>query len=503
MNQADAQTPNHKIKRIVIAGGGTAGWMAAAAIARTMGHVVDLTLVESDAIRTVGVGEATIPPILFFNSMLGIDEAEFMRASRGTYKLGINFEGWRDIGEDYMHGFGFTGEDSWTAGFQHFWKKGVDLGISTDYGDYCLERNAAEANKFAHLPNTGMHYAYHIEATHYAKYLRGLCEKHGITRIEGKITSVQTKPEDGFIQSLTLESGQVVEGDFFIDCTGFKGLLIEKTMQVGYEDWSHWLPCNSAIAAQTKSDNDPLPYTRAIAHGAGWQWKIPLQHRVGEGVVYSDRFMTDDEAKKLMLENSEGEHLDELRVIKFRTGKRLKNWNKNCVALGLASGFLEPLESTSIHMIQQGILRLLKMFPVNGVKQTDIDEYNKQTTYDIEKIRDFIIMHYKVTNRTDTEFWRYCKNMEIPDSLAHRIELFKETGSVFPVDELFLENSWAQVMIGQGIVPNSHHAIADRMTKDELKAFLDNIKSKIQQTVSQLPTHQEYINKFCKTEISN
>jgi len=485
-----------KIRKVVIAGGGTAGWMAAAALSKLLGKEIEVTLIESDQIGTVGVGEATIPSLVFFNRLLQIKEKDFLKTTQGTFKLGINFEGWRDVGEDYLHGFGVTGKDCWAAGFQHFWLKGLQEGLSSDFGDYCLERKAAEANKFAHVKNNGLNYAYHIEASLYAKYLRQLSEEQGLKRIEGKIASVQTHNTDGFIKSLTLESGQVVEGDFFVDCTGFRGMLIEQTLHTGYEDWSHWLPCNSAIAIQTEAVSDPLPYTRCIARPAGWQWKIPLQHRVGNGIVYCDRYMKDDEAKQILLDNIEGKQLNEPRVIKFRTGRRLKQWNKNCLALGLASGFLEPLESTSIHLIQQGIVRFLRMFPTDGVKQTDIEEYNYQTDFDTYKIRDFIILHYKVTNRTDTEFWRHCKKMDIPDTLAHRIKLFKETGRVFREGSELFDDSWQQVMIGQGLMPESYHPIVDTMSKEELKNFLGQIKSNIERTVTKLPLHKDYVDHF-------
>ncbi|GLP97634.1 tryptophan halogenase family protein [Paraferrimonas sedimenticola] len=484
------------IKKLVIAGGGTAGWMAAAAIAKHLGKVVDITLVESDEIGIVGVGEATIPTMVFFHNLLGIKEHEFVKACQGTYKLGIKFENWRDVGEDYLHAFGVTGKDCWACGFQHFWMRGRKMGIAGDFGDYCLERKVAEANKFAHLPDNGLNYAFHIDASLYAKFLRQFAEKHGITRVEGKIESVQTRPEDGNITSLTLQSGEVLDGDFFIDCTGFRGLLIEQTLHTGYEDWSHWLPCDSALAVQTKSVSEPLPYTRSIARESGWQWRIPLQHRVGNGLVYCSKYMSDEQAKAQLLDNIEGETLTEPRQIKFRTGRRRKQWNKNCLAVGLASGFLEPLESTSIHLIQQNIVRFLRMFPAQGVSQTDINEFNKQAAFDMETIRDFIILHYKVTNRRDSDFWRYCSGMEVPASLAHRIQLFKDTGRVFREGNELFDDSWQQVMIGQGLIPNSYHPLVDTMSEAEITNFLAHVKSNVDKVVAQLPGHQDYINKM-------
>lgn len=487
------------IKKVVIAGGGTAGWMAAAAVSKLLGTVVDITLVESDQIGTIGVGEATIPPLIIFHRQLDIKEQDFMAATQATFKLGISFENWRNVDEDYIHSFGVTGRDHWSAGFQHFWLKDRERGSTIPFGDYCLELVAAQKNKFAHLPKQGLNYAFHIDATLYAKFLRKFSEDLGCKRLEGKIVSVNTRAEDGYIESLTLDSGEKIEGDLFIDCTGFRGLLIEQTFHTGYEDWSHWLPCDSAVAAQTESLGDAIPYTRSIAHEWGWQWRIPLQHRVGNGLVYCSRYLGDDDAIKLLANKIEGERLTEPRVIKFRPGQRLKHWNKNCVALGLASGFIEPLESTSIHLIQKGITRLMQMFPVNGIQQTDIDEFNRQTRTEIEHIRDFIILHYKVTNRQDSAFWRHCRSMPVPDSLAHRIDLFRETARIFrEPNELFAESSWLQVMLGQGILPEHYHPVINVMNDEELTRFMREIKSQVDRTVAKLPRHQAYIESYCK-----
>lgn len=473
--------------------------MTAALLSKTMGKVLDIKLIESDEIGTVGVGEATIPTLVRYHQLLGVNEQEFMAAVQGTFKLGIAFENWRDVNENYIHSFGDTGQDHWSAGFQHFWRKGHEEGIAGDFGDYCLELKAALENKFAHLPSPGINYAFHIDATLYAKFLRKFSEGFGVQRIEGKIVDIDTDSESGFIQSLSLDSGQKVDGDLFIDCTGFRGLLIEKTLHTGYEDWTHFLPCDSAVAVQTTATGDPIPYTRSIARESGWQWRIPLQHRVGNGMVFCSRYISDEDAKETLLANVEGELLTEPRVIKFRPGSRLKHWQKNCVAIGLSSGFIEPLESTSIHLIQRGAIRLMQLFPLTGIKQSDIDEFNQQTKYEIEHIRDFIVLHYKVTNRQDTPFWRHCRNMEIPESLKHRIDLFRETGRVFRVPtELFAENSWIQVMLGQGIVPEQYHPVVDMMGRDELQRFLGDIKSGVENTVAQLPTHQVYIDQYCK-----
>jgi len=493
---------NKHIKNIVIAGGGTAGWMAAALLSKTLGQVVNVTLIESDQIGTVGVGEATIPPLVTYLRLLDIKEQDFMAATQATFKLGISFENWRQVNENYIHSFGKTGTDHWSAGFQHFWLRDRERGSKVEFGDYCLELIAARKSKFSHLPKQGLNYAFHIDATLFAQFLRKFSEKLGARRVEGKIVNVATDSETGFVTRIDLESGVSVEGDLFIDCTGFRGLLIEETLHTGYEDWTHWLPCDSAVALQTETTIEAIPYTRAIAHHAGWQWRIPLQHRVGNGLVYCSRFMDDDEARRYLLKNISGGHRGKPRVIKFCTGRRLKNWNKNVVALGLASGFVEPLESTSIHLIQRGMIRLLQLFPHHGISQVDIDEYNRQSSEEIAHIRDFIILHYKVTNRDDTPFWSHCKSMDIPASLAHRIRLFRETGKVFNVaGELFHENSWIQVMIGQGIIPAQYHPVADVLSDEELTKFMADIKQRVDRTVSQLPNHQTYVNQYCKAAV--
>ena len=489
---------NQQVKKVVIAGGGTAGWMAAAALSKLINNI-EVTLIESDEIGTVGVGEATIPTLVYYHQLLKINEAEFLKATQGTFKLGISFENWRDLNQDYIHAFGTTGQDCWAAGFQHFWAKGRELGIASEFGDYCLEQVAAKHEKFAQMPNNGLNYAYHIDATLYAKFLRTISEEHGTQRIEGKISKVNVDPVSNFVTSLDLENGKHIEGDLFIDCTGQRAVLIEQTLHTGYEDWSHWLPSDSAIAVQTKATEHPKPYTRSIAHHAGWQWKIPLQHRVGNGLVYASRYMSDDEAEGFLLNNIEGEQLTKPRVIKFRTGTRRQHWNKNVVAVGLSSGFLEPLESTSIHLIQQGIIRLMRMFPVNGIQQCDIDEFNEQTHTDIASIRDFIILHYVVTNRQDSEFWRHCRNMPIPDSLKHRLTLFEQTGRVFRKNNELFDDSWMQVMIGQGLEPKGYHTIVNNMGKEELKRFLDTIKSTEKAKVDALPFHHQFIDYFCKS----
>jgi tryptophan halogenase len=490
---------NPKIQKVVIAGGGTAGWMAAASLGKLIGKTLDITLVESDEIGTVGVGEATIPTLLTLHELLKIKEQDFVTAIQGTFKLGISFEGWRDVGEDYIHSFGWTGKDSWAAGFQHFWLKGKKMGISEEFGKYCKEWAAAKRNRFAVLPNQGLNYAYHFDASLYAKFLRGIAEEHGVVRQEGKIQEVIQDSESGFIEAIKLESGQRIEGDLFLDCTGFRALLIEQTLKAGFDDWTHWLPCDGAVAVQTESIGPPIPYTRSIAREAGWQWKIPLQHRVGTGVVFSGEHWSDDDAVNKLLSNVEGKLLTDPRVIKFKTGQRMKHWHKNCVAVGLSCGFIEPLESTSIHLIQRSVIRLLQMFPYDGIREPDIEEYNQQMKFEIDNIRDFIILHYHVTNRTDTAFWRQCRDMEIPDSLQHRIELFRQSGRVFKLPtELFGENSWIQVMLGQGIEPEQYHPIVNMMSDEELERFLTGIHGSVDKLVDQLPEHQRFIDHYCR-----
>ncbi|WP_159821513.1 tryptophan halogenase family protein [Colwellia sp. 20A7] len=489
----------NKIKNVVIAGGGTAGWMAAAAFSKLIGKNLNITLVESDEIATVGVGEATIPPIKTFHRLLGINEQEIMRATNATFKLGIEFENWGLQDSKYIHSFGATGKECWAGEFHHFWLHGLRKGIKADFGDYCYELQAAKAHKFALSNNTPINYAYHLDATLYAKYLRKFSENLGVTRLEGKIQQVNKDSKTGNISSLSLASGQLVEGDFFIDCTGFRGLLIEQALHTGFDDWSHWLPCDRAVAVQTKTVSSPLPYTRSIAHKSGWQWQIPLQNRVGNGLVYCSKYCSDEEAISTIKANIEGEMITEPRVIKFNTGRRRKGWNKNCVALGLSSGFIEPLESTSIHLIMSGVIRLLRLFPFEGICQSTIDEYNSKLDSELNAVRDFIVLHYKTTEREDTDFWLHCKTMEIPPSLHHKIKLFKETGRVFLDDgDIFRVDSWTQVLIGQGIIPKQYHTIAEVMSDKELESFMSNMKDSITNAVEKLPSHAEFLDKYCK-----
>jgi len=486
------------IRRIVVAGGGTAGWMAAAAIARTMGRTAEVTLIESDAIGTVGVGESTIPPLVTYNRLLGISEADFMRATQATFKLGILFDGWKNGSDRYFHSFGTTGQDHWSAGFQHFWLNGRERGHVAAYDAYCLELVAAMEGRFAHLPDERMNYAYQLDATLYAQFLRRMAEGDGARRIEGKIARVELDGESGDVSALHLDSGAVVEGDLFLDCTGFRALLIEQALHAGFDDWSHWLPCDAAIAVQTENVRPPVPYTRAMAHDAGWQWRIPLQHRTGNGIVYCSRYLDRDAALARLLGNVEGTVRTEPNQIRFVTGARRRQWHRNVIAIGLSGGFMEPLESTSIHLIQRAILRLIRMMPAGVISPRDIAEFNDQQFADMEQIRDFLILHYKATDRRDSAFWRQCAAMEVPESLAQKIALFRETGRVFRRnEELFAENSWVQVMMGQGIEPVAYHPIAAKLRDEELAKFLLTLRDNVTRTVAGLPAHAAYVAQYC------
>jgi tryptophan 7-halogenase len=494
--------PN-EIKRVVIAGGGTAGWLAAAALSHQLGRVLEITLIESDEIATIGVGEATIPPIRVFHKLLQIDEQEFMRATAATFKLGIWFENWGQKGDRYIHSFGRNGKPTWMCEFHNFWLRSRELGVDSELGDYCFELQAAKAGKFATSKDLDINFAYHFDASQYAKFLRRFAEALGLRRIEGKIQEVRQDPESGFITSLALQSGQVVEGDLFIDCTGFRGLLIEQTLKSGYEDWTHWLPCDSAAAVQTELSGPAPPYTSSIAHDAGWRWRIPLQHRVGNGLVFSSRFLSDDAAKEELVNSIDGKPLTVPRVLKFQTGRRRAVWKKNCVALGLSSGFIEPLESTSIHLMMIGVTRLLHMFPFGGIHQSMLDQYNEASRIEMEKTRDFVVLHYHATQRGDTPFWRHCRDMPIPDSLAQRIDMFRQTAYAYQGDaELFRVDSWSQVMLGQRIMPRTYHPAARLLTAEELTKFLAEYRASILQVVARMPGHQDFVNQYCKASNS-
>lgn len=499
MNNSNEDMPT--VRRVVIAGGGTAGWIAATALSRHLGPLLDITLVESEDIGTIGVGEATIPTAVSFHRLLDIDEREFMRATKSTFKLGIAFENWGALGDRYIHSFGTMGRSVWMGDFHHFWLHGRALGLAGPIGQYCLEHQAAEAGRFAIADGLPLSYAYHLDAALYARFLRARSEAQGVTRIEGRIATV-AQHENGDIASLNLDSGRVIDGDLFIDCTGFRGLLIEETLETGYDDWSHWLPTNSAVAMQTETAGDPLPYTRAIAHHAGWQWRIPLQHRMGNGLVYCNDHMTDAEAQALLRDTVSGNPVNSPRVIRYLTGRRRKVWNRNVVALGLSSGFVEPLESTSIHLMMIAVTRLLQMFPFGGMDPALANRFNDLANNEIERVRDFVILHYKQTERDDSPFWRQVRDMAIPDSLAARIALFRESGHAYQGDgDLFRVDSWVQVMLGQRLQPQGYHELGRLLGEDGLRKALNDMQRGVADTVAQLPGHGEFLARYCPPRV--
>ena len=501
------QPKRDPIERVVIVGGGTAGWIAAAVLGKMLGKAVAIELIESDAIGTVGVGEATIPQIRRLNGALGIDEADFVARTRGTFKLGIEFNNWGRLGESYLHTFGDLGMTLNATAFHHYWLRYRDSHQGSSAWDYSLHHRAAYAHKFAPVDKvgrtsmTGLAYAYHFDAGLYAHYLRGVAERHGVVRTEGRVTSVAQDSESGFITSVSLESGDEVRGDLFVDCTGFRGLLIGQTLGVDYLDWSHLLPCNRAAAVPSERDGPLMPYTKATAHGAGWQWRIPLQHRTGNGHVFCDSFISEDEAISTLLEHLDAPATAEPKLLKFTTGRRRELWSKNCVSLGLASGFLEPLESTSIHIIQSNVGRLVELFPDKACDPTVVSEYNRIVGGEYDTIRDFLILHYAQTQRDDTEFWRYCANMDVPESLRDKVELFRTSGRIYhDADDLFREASWVQVMLGQNVDPESWHRQADVLTDAQLEQFMGDLQRLIAKTVDSLPSHAEFIGRTCAME---
>ncbi|OHU86554.1 MULTISPECIES: tryptophan halogenase family protein [Pseudoalteromonas] len=490
-----------QIKNVVIVGGGTAGWLSASFLAKVMGKLINITVLESADISTVGVGEATIPPLQPFNSAMGIDEQAFIRATKATIKLGIQFEGWGTETSSYMHAFGAIGKDFPFCEFHNHWLYAQQQGIGDDFWDYSLNYQAAKHHKFSKLnaiPGTklpGISYAYHFDAGLYAKFLAAHAKQLGACHIQGTVERVIKDESSGNIRALELKDGQQVTGDLFIDCTGMHALLIDKALNSGFEDWSHWLPCDSALAVPCEHASTHIaPYTRSIAHEAGWQWQIPLQHRVGNGLVYASKHMSDEQAKDKLLSNLPGKALAEPKLIRFRTGRRLTPWHKNVVAIGLSSGFLEPLESTSIHLIQTAIVRLVKLFPHNGIEQSQVALYNQQSKTEFERIRDFIILHYKLNERRDSDFWRQCESMNIPESLLQKITLFKETGKLLREDdELFAEVAWQQVFIGQGLKPKQLHPLLHALSDQQRMELFSSLKTLIEQTVTAMPTHTQFL----------
>ena len=491
------------IRRIVIVGGGTAGWMAAAALGKIMGAMsgLSIVLVESEAIGTVGVGEATIPQIHAFNAMLGLDENEFVRETHATYKLGIEFVDWLRIGHRYVHPFGSYGLDMLGIEFHHFWLKARQGGDATGLDAYSIAAMSGKAGKFIHptpqRPNSPLGklgYAFQFDAARYAAFLRRRAESHGVTRVEGKVVEVLQDGVSGFVSGVRLESGEAVEGELFIDCSGFRSLLLGQTLGVPFIEWSKWLPCDRAIAVPCALGGEAETLTRSTAREAGWQWRIPLQHRIGNGHVYSSAHMDDQTALDLLLTNLDGETLAEPNRLRFAAGHRAKAWEKNVVALGLAGGFLEPLESTAIHLVQAGIARLLTLFPSRNFSQREIDRYNSENASDYLDIRDFLVLHYKATERDDSEFWRYCRALPPPNGLAEKIAMFESSGRVFREhEELFTETSWLSVMAGQGIEAATHHPLTAILPDDEVGCRLSHIRQVIADTVGKMPTQADYL----------
>ncbi|PHR93015.1 MAG: tryptophan halogenase [Robiginitomaculum sp.] len=493
------------VKKIVIAGGGTAGWMAASGLAKLLGDQnLEIELVESEQIGTISVGEATLPHIRFFNQKLGLDEADFIAKTQATIKLGIEFKDWGRIGDSYIHPFGDYGRDFNEVDFHHYWLKLNQMHKAGRIDDYSLPIVMAEMNKFG-FPDpdersvmSSFSYAFQMDASLYAKYLRGFAENLGVKRTEGRIVDVTQHAETGFIKSLVLEDGTSVEGDIFLDCTGFRALLIDKTLKIGFEDWSNYLPCDRAIAVPCEGSDTPIPYTRATARGAGWQWRIPLQHRIGNGYVYCSEFISDDEACADILANLDGKPLNDPLFLKFQAGKRKTQWEKNCITIGLSSGFLEPLESTSIYLIQAAITNFIEMFPQKDCAETDVKEFNRIMDLEYERVKDFLILHYYATERDDTPFWNHVRNMEIPDSLEYKMSLFRERGIVVEYkDGLFLHPSWVAVYLGQRIVPKRYDPLVDAIPTDALIQRLDEMKGQIAQVVGALPSHPEFLRSNC------
>lgn len=493
------------LRRILIAGGGSSGWMTAALFARLFQGLYDVVLVESAEIGTIGVGEATIPAIKKYNELLGLDENEFITRTQGTFKLGIQFNGWLNGQDSYIHGFGVIGQDWEWLRMHHYWLRAHELGRAGDFADYSINTAAALKNKFlrsqpnmADSPLAHIAHAFQFDAALFAKFLSGYAQDRGVRRREGKIVDVTLRPDDGFIQSVTMADGEVIEADLFIDCSGFRGLFINQALGVEFEDWSHWLPCNRAIAVPCERSEDFTPYTRSTAHGAGWQWRIPLQHRTGNGHVFSARFMDDAEAEKILLANIDGKPLADPFKVDFKAGKRRQLWHKNCVAVGLAGGFLEPLESTSLHLVQSGIIRLVRLLPDGGFNPANVAEFNRQSDFEYERIRDFIILHYKATTRADTPFWDYCRTMDLPETLQRKIDLWMANGRIFREDEeLFSEESWIQVFLGQGMIPRGYDPLVQIKSDVQIAQFLGNIQSVIGKCVDVMPSHADYVAKTC------
>jgi len=500
-----------RVRSIAVIGGGTAGWMCAAAITKTFGRNIEVVLVESEEIGIIGVGEATVPHLSTFNRLLEIDEAEFVRQVQGTFKLGIQFNDWGKIGDSYIHGFGTIGRDLGLMPFHQYWLKARAEGQAKDISAYSLNTLAAPQGKFMAPPSDAppnsplaeIAYAYHFDAVSYARFLRQYAEGRGARRIEGKVIAVNQNGESGFVESVELENGQLISADLFLDCTGFRALLIEGTLNAGFEDWTHWLPVDRALVVQCEKVGPPTPYTRSTAHKTGWQFRIPLQHRTGNGHIYSSQFGTEDEAAEILLNTLDGRALGDPKLLRFRTGKRRKLWDRNVIAIGLAGGFLEPLESTAIYLIQSGINRLMNLFPTADCDQVLQDAYNQQSSFEYERIRDFIVLHYHATERSDTEFWNYVRTMSVSDELRSNIELFRSNGQFFRNgEELFGLTSWVEVMLGQGIYPRTYHPAVDWVSNTDMLALVSHVEKVIASNVQLMPQHEDFIERCCSAALA-
>lgn len=496
---------DQRLRSIAIVGGGTAGWMTAAALARLLDpQQISVKLIESEAIGTVGVGESTIPQLRLFNRMLGIDEDEFVRETQATFKLAIEFVDWRRAGDVYYHPFGPYGLDMEGVSFHAYYLRMLAMGEAPPLDDFSLQALGAREGKFArpidagNSPLSTIAYAFHFDAGLYARYLRRFAEARGVERREGRIVDVSLRSEDGFVEAVTLESGERIEADFYIDCSGFRGLIIEQALKSGFEDWSHWLLDDRAVAVPCTSGGSMRAVTRATARSAGWQWRIPLQHRLGNGYAYSSQYISDDEATATLLANLDGEPLADPLMLRFKAGRRRESWKKNCVAIGLAAGFMEPLESQSIHLIQVGISRLMSLFPSRVHSPAEVARYNSLMAFEYEKIRDFLVLHFHANERVGEPYWDYLRSMDVPDFLAEKLAIFAASGRVYRhFEELFNDTSWFAVMMGQGLVPGRHDPMADVMPADEFRQRMAHIRQVTRASVDWMPEHFDFIAQHC------